>query len=262
MPELPDIEVYRRYLDATSLHQRIERVHVESPALLKGTTPQGLGRAVHAKTLETTHRHGKYLFAGLSGGRWLVLHFGMSGELRYFGGGEEQSPDYTRCLVTFDNGFNLAYVAPRKLGLIDLVDSPQSLVEERTLGPDALDLDQQAFRELAGGRRGTVKSWIMDQHSIAGIGNIYSDEILFQAKLYPRRPVADLDEAAVMRLYDAMRRVLERAVKAGADPRRMPADFLLPHREAGSRCPKCGSPVKSMQAAGRTAWYCPRCQAA
>ncbi len=262
MPELPDVEVYRQYLEATSLHQRVERVHVESPALLTGTNPQGLGRALHRKSLKTTHRHGKYLFAGLSGGRWLVLHFGMSGELQYFRGGQEQSPDYTRCLVSFGNGFNLAYVAPRKLGLIGLVDSPRSLVKERKLGPDALELGQQAFRELAVGRRGTVKSWIMDQHSIAGIGNIYSDEILFQAKLHPKRLVADLDEATVMRLYDAMRHVLESAVKAGADPGRMPAAFLLPRREAESRCPKCGSALKSMQVAGRSAWYCPRCQAA
>lgn len=260
MPELPDVEVYRRYLSATSLHQRIDRVHLESPELLVGTSPQGLGRALHGRSLEEAQRHGKYLFAEVSGGRWLVMHFGMSGELRYFKRGEEDEPDYTQCLLLFGNGFNLAYVAPRKLGMIGLVASPQWLVEEKELGPDAMALDMDAFREQAAGRRGGVKSWLMDQSSIAGIGNIYSDEILFQAQIHPKRPVNDLDEDALARLYRAMRSVLERAVTAGADPSAMPSDFLLPHREPDGRCPRCDTPLESIQAGGRTAWFCPRCQ--
>lgn len=259
MPELPDVEVYRRYLRSTALHQRIEHVHVESPALLPGTTPQGLGRALKGEAFESTGRHGKHLFAELDHDGWLMLHFGMTGSLAYFRH-REDTPDYTRCLFTFANGFHLAYVAPRKLGRIALVDSPQSFVTEHGLGPDALGLDAEAFQRLASGRRGGVKSWLMDQETMAGVGNVYSDEILFQAGIHPRRSVADLDDEALHRLHRALRSVLEAAIEAHAEPSRMPESFLLPHREQGGRCPKCNAQVEKVQAAGRTAWYCPKCQ--
>ncbi len=266
MPELPDVEVYRRYLNATALHQPIERTHVEDARLLVGTTPQGLGRALKGRSFESSCRHGKYLFAALDRGGWLVLHFGMTGRLAYFRNPEHE-PDYTRCTVTFRNEFRLAYVARRKLGHITLADSPGSFVRERNLGPDALSLSARDLCHLASGRRGYAKSWLMDQHAMAGIGNVYSDEILFQAAIHPRCPVPDLDEQALERLHRALRHVLETAIEAKADPGRMPRHFLLPHRHTGGRCPHCGRLVTHLQAAGRRppatgrrAWYCPACQ--
>jgi len=262
MPELPDVEVYRRYLSATSLHQRIEHVHAESPELLKGTSPQGLGRLLHGQAFEAANRHGKYLLAELSNGRYLVLHFGMSGGLWYFQSGKEDTPEYTQCLFAFENGFNLAYTAPRKLGLIEIVESPAALVEEKQLGPDALDLGPGDLEKLAADRRGCVKSWLMDQSVIAGIGNIYSDEILFQSGIHPQRAVRDLGPEAIRTLHRALHQVVEAAVEVDADPEAMPSDFLLPHREEGGRCPRCSQALKADRVAGRTAWYCPRCQAA
>jgi formamidopyrimidine-DNA glycosylase len=259
MPELPDVEVYRRYLNATSLHQRIRRTHLESPSLLDGTSPQALGRALKDRTFESTVRHGKYLLAASGRNRWLVLHFGMSGRLDYFRD-RADIPDYTRCLFTFENGFHLAYVAPRKLGRIALIDSPQALVEHRELGGDALATSVAEFRKLASAHRGSVKSWLMNQRIMAGIGNVYSDEILFQACVHPRQPIGDLDAKALERLHRAMRSVLNSAIDAGAEPDRMPATFLLPHREHGGRCPCCHTRLATVRVGGRTAWYCPRCQ--
>jgi formamidopyrimidine-DNA glycosylase len=259
MPELPDVETYRRYLNATGLHQRIASTDVESAAVLAGTTPRGLARALEGTSFESTRRHGKYLFASLARGGWLVLHFGMTGELKYFKH-REDAPDYTQCLITYDNGFHLAYAAPRKLGRIGLTDSPQRLIQDKELGPDALDLNAEAFVELASKRRGSIKPWLMNQEIMAGIGNIYSDEILFQAGLHPRRSVGELDETTLRRLHRVLCSVLEAAIKARVDPIQMPAGFLLPHRRKGGRCPKCGTHLKTVKAAGRTAWYCPRCQ--
>jgi formamidopyrimidine-DNA glycosylase len=259
MPELPDVEVYRRYLNATALHQAVAHTHVEDAALLSGTSPQGLGRALSHQSFESTRRHGKYLLIELQRRGWLVLHFGMTGRLSYFRDRHE-APDYTRVLFSFDNGYHLAYAAPRKLGSVGLVDDPQALVESHQLGPDALALTREAFRGLAAGRRGAVKAWLMDQASLAGIGNVYSDEILFQARIHPKRQVSALDDDQIERLHDKLQEVLRAAIEARAEPAQMPAHFLLPHRKEGGKCPGCKGSLETVQASGRTAWYCPACQ--
>ena len=259
MPELPDVETYRRYASARVLHQRIAGIHMESPKLLKGTTAAGLGRVLKGRTFESTRRHGKYLLLALDSGAWLVLHFGMSGELKYIRD-RHDTPAYTRLLISFDNGHHLAYVAPRKLGRISLADTPRALKDEKDLGPDALALTEEQFLELAAGHRGGVKAWLMDQQNMAGIGNVYSDEILFQAGIHPGAAVNGMGKADLRRLYEKMHAVLRAAIAARADPERMPAGFLLPHRRRGERCPKCGSALASTRSGGRTAWYCPACQ--
>ncbi len=261
MPELPDVDVYRRYMNRTSLHQPVASVHVLSPGVLQGTNAQGLGRALKGRSFTETCRHGKYLFATLAPETHLVLHFGMTGRLRYSRKAHEAHPHDAACF-RFENGAMLEYIMPRKLGRLALTDSIGNFIGERRLGPDALAIDEAALAELAGGRRGQVKSWLMDQQAIAGIGNVYSDEILFQAGIHPECPVARLDEDDLHRLHGAIRSVSEAAIAAGAQPEEMPDDFLLPQRHAGGRCPRCGGEVEKKKAAGRTCWFCPRCQPA
>lgn len=259
MPELPDVEVYRRYVNATSLHQRVRHVHVHGPALLLGTSPQGLGRALSHKTFRSTSRHGKYLFVNADTDEWLVMHFGMTGDVACFSN-KTQEPDYTQLLITFASGYHLAYISRRKLGLIALTESPDKWAAERKLGPDALALSEAEFIQEALGQRSGAKAWLMNQQRIAGLGNVYSDEILFQAGIHPRYPLSALGEPACKRLFRAMRSVLQEAIRAGADPDRMPPTFLLPRRRKGGRCPACDAPLATLKAAGRTSWYCPRCQ--
>lgn len=258
MPELPDVEVYRRYLETTSLHQPIRRVEVESPGVLANTSPTGLARAIRKRAFEAADRHGKYLFAGLSDGGWLVFHFGMTGFLRYFQG--EDPPGHTRCLISFDNDAHLAYVLPRKLGRIALADTRQDFIAEKQLGPDALAVDRDSFRQLAASHHGGVKAWLMNQSILAGIGNVYSDEILFQAGIHPLCKMEQLTPSHLDRLHNATTEVLSAAIDAEADPQKMPASFLLPRRRRGGRCPRCGGKVERLRAAGRSAWICPGCQ--
>jgi formamidopyrimidine-DNA glycosylase len=259
VPELPDVEVYRKYVNATALHKYIESTRVESAGILSGISTRGLGRALRHKSFESTCRHGKYLFIALSENGWLVMHFGMTGELKYFRDLQE-TPDYTRLLINFENGFHLAYIAPRKLGRITLTESPAAFMAQQKLGRDALDISETDFIELASKQRGNVKSWLMNQNIIAGIGNIYSDEILFQAGIRPGHPVKDLGEVAIRKLYKTMRSALQTAIRARANPERMPAGFLLPHRKQDGHCPRCRTHLVHIKVAGRSAWYCPRCQ--
>lgn len=140
------------------------------------------------------------------------------------------------------------------------VDSVDQFVEAHKLGPDALSLDLNEFRELASKRGGKVKPWLMNQSVMAGLGNVYSDEVLFQARVHPDCQLKSLDDKKVRDLHRATMKVLKAAIKAEADPARMPKSFLLPHRRDGEHCPRCSGELEKIKAAGRTAWLCPRCQ--
>ncbi|MFP4537577.1 MAG: Fpg/Nei family DNA glycosylase [Dichotomicrobium sp.] len=265
MPELPDVENYKRYLDATALHKRIEQVTLTSEKILRGVTRQKLAGALTGQALSCSHRHGKHLFAAIDDGAWLMLHFGMTGYLAYFKHLDDD-PEHDRLRLDFDNGYHLAFVNQRLFGEIGIADAPAVFVAGRGLGPDALSLDAGSFRQVLAGRRRQIKSALMDQSLIAGIGNVYSDETLFQAGLHPRRQVSDLDDAAFHTLYDAMMTVLRIAIDNGAGSEalfdNLPEGWLLPRREAGATCPRCGGTIKKISAAGRGAYICPACQPA
>jgi formamidopyrimidine-DNA glycosylase len=257
MPELPDVETYRRYLGARTLRQRIRRVEVAAPSLLPDISERKLRGALVGRRFRSTRRHGKHLFVRIGDERWLMLHFGMTGSPSYYRHGP---PRYTRLLIDFERGGYLA--DPRKLGRIALASSPREFVRSHRLGPDALALGRAAFRALASRNRGAIKPWLMNQRVIAGIGNIYADEILFQARIHPRRGVDALERRELARLFTSLRGVLQKAIAAHADAARMPQSFLLPRRRRGARCPRCGARIKSMAVGARTAYYCPKCQRA
>jgi formamidopyrimidine-DNA glycosylase len=260
MPELPDVEVFRQYTNATSLHQKIQAVQVNPHRILKNITGQTLQKRLKGRKLEATRRHGKHLFVRAIRNGWLRLHFGMSGFLRYYKRSSRR-PEHVRLQLDFSNGYHLAYDNQRLLGQIGWAPDPEVFVHDHKLGPDALnDLDWEEFKGLLCGRRGSVKSALMNQNAIAGIGNVYSDEILFQAKIDPRSKAKDLAKGHLRTIYEAMQQVLQEAVKYRADPKKFPDHFLIPRRDAGNRCPHCGGHLKKIKIAGRSAYMCPDCQ--
>jgi formamidopyrimidine-DNA glycosylase len=267
MPELPDVENYRRYLNRTALHKTVKQVDVKSAQVVEKISARNLAHAISGRKLTRARRHGKHLFVRLDDEHWLALHFGMTGKLTYFKHDADE-PKFDRVRFDLTNGYHLAFVDQRKLGEVRLIDDPDDFIADAELGPDALDkkLDLKAFRELVADSRGAIKSLLMDQSRLAGIGNVYSDEILFQARINPKTPVGKLDEKDIARLYRALRRVLEVSIKKGAGAEefteRLPKNFLLRRREAGAKCPRCGGRVRTMKANGRTSYYCPRCQPA
>ena len=266
MPELPDVEIFKRYLDANALHQAIGRVAVEDARILGDLAPDRLAEALTGARLDGSRRHGKHLLVHLSEGRgWLTLHFGMTGGLAYFTD-MAADPPYDRVRLDFANGRHLAYTNRRMLGRVGLADDAESFLRDEGLGPDALDpaLDLAAFRDRLGRGRRPVKAALMDQAALAGIGNLYADEILFQARLHPALPVKDLNRAQIESLFANTRDVLATAVACGAGAEqfldKLPKGYLLPQRRKGGRCPRCGEALAVLKTSGRSGYFCPACQ--
>jgi formamidopyrimidine-DNA glycosylase len=259
MPELPEVETFKRYLDSTSLHQRIAGVEVRDAHVLKGVSARELARRLKGKRFESSRRHGKHLFVRTDGDLWLRSHFGMTGSLRYFKD-QERAPRHTRVLFVFANAHRLAFEDQRKFGEVGLVADLDEYLRKRGLGPDALDISLSQFREFLRTHRGAVKSILLNQKLIAGIGNIYADEILFHARIHPATEIGRLGEKNVGKLFRATRYILKKAIDAKADVDRMPKSWLLPRRGKVGKCPRCRGERRSATIGGRTAWFCAHCQ--
>ncbi|MCF8111378.1 MAG: hypothetical protein K9J85_07800 [Desulfobacteraceae bacterium] len=261
MPELPDVEVFCRHFIKTSLDQKIDNVDAEA-SVLEGVSEKELKTSLQGRGFSSAQRHGKYMFAGTSvSGPRLAIHFGMTGYLQYLEPGNRKPP-HTRMLVSFSNGCGLAFDCRRKLGRIRLIQEIREFLLEKDLGPDALDpgLGKKEFQKRLSQSRGYIKSVLMNQSVIAGIGNIYSDEILYQARIHPKHKTGDLSKSELEAVYDAMQRVLSTAIKAGADPGKMPSDFLIPNRDPKASCPVCGQKIEKIPVSGRKGYFCPGCQ--
>jgi formamidopyrimidine-DNA glycosylase len=261
MPELPDVEVFRKYLDKMALHQSIEKVEVFAKDILNNISQKQLQSQLEGRQFESTARHGKYLFANLGDNSWIVFHFGMTGYFDYFKDGD-RAPRHTRALFSFDNGYYLAFVLQRKLGKITLAKDIDSFLKKQGLGPDALDgnFDVKTFKEAMKGTKRNIKPALMNQERMAGIGNIYADEILFQARQNPKIEAGKLSDQELEKLFRKTKEVLRTAIDSQANPEKMPEHYLLSHREKGSKCPVCGGNLKSEKISGRTSYYCPDCQ--
>jgi len=267
MPELPDVEIFRRLVSEHCRGRVIDQATVNDPGIIEGISPDHLERQLRGRRIQSAERHGKHLFIVVESARALVMHFGTNGSLQLVPAAGTV-PEFTRAELTFSGGDGLAYVNPRRLGRISLCDSVTSFVARSGLGPDALDAGFKVavFTSILGLRKRAIKAVLMDQKLMAGIGNIYSDEVLFQARIYPGTAAASLARETAAALFRTMRETLEEAIRCGAGAEqaagRLPADFLLPHRHPGGTCPRCHTLLATVKGGGRTGYYCPRCQPA
>ncbi|MBD3229120.1 MAG: hypothetical protein GF329_13105 [Candidatus Lokiarchaeota archaeon] len=182
----------------------------------------------------------------------------MTGTLKYFLDNEDE-PGHTILLLQFENDYHLVYDCTRKLGAINILESIEDYIEEKGLGPDALDLNFESFKRKINNRRSMAKSFFMNQKILSGVGNIYSDEILFQSKIHPRTKVNNLGDKKIMELYNKMQKVLEKSpdyVKDGSYPDK----FLMTHRSEEENCPVCGEQIKKIKISSRSSYFCPNCQ--
>ncbi len=261
MPELPDVEGFRRLLAATAAGQRIREITVPAPDILRNTSPQALGRALAGERLGDPRRHGKWLCTP-AGGCLLLLHFGMDGGLDWVPAADVAGCPpgrYDRLVLRCQRG-ELRYRSRRKLGGAWRVPGAAAAAEVTgPLGPDALGLDLAGLQERLAGRRGAVKPALMDQSVIAGLGNLTVDEILWRARVHPLTPVRALGEARLRRLHGEMREVLAGSVKVGRVPGH--EGWLTGARDdRPAQCPRCGTRLARTRVAGRGTAWCPHCQ--
>jgi len=263
LPELPEVEVKRRYLEGNSLYKPVIRVVVPDARVLDNVTPSSLGRELKRASFVAARRRGKYILLPTDNGRTLLVHFGMTGDIFFLAKGDKR-PEWNRVEFHFDNGSCLHYTSKRVLGKIALFPTTDDndIPDIARLGPEPLSrgFTFKRFQAIVSPRGSAIHSVLMNQELIAGIGNIYSDEITFQAGVRPDRKASSLSPERLRRVFDSMKRVLRRAIQAGANIDKYPDDFIIPHRKRGGRCPRCGGALVKKTIGERSSYFCPTCQ--
>ena len=260
MPELPDVEHFRRFLSLHATGRSIERVVVTDSGILRGIEAEPLDRALKGHRFLEPDRHGKWLIAWTTGPA-VLIHFGMTGDLSRADGPAGRHR-HDRVVFVLDRG-ELRYRNMRKLGGLWLAHDPGEVAAVlEPLGPDALEVKRRQFHELLARRRGRVKAALMNQQVVAGLGNILVDEILWQARLHPSMPVEALSESQRDALFTTMRSVVRRSVERYDYVDRNRRWLSHVRGRPGARCPRCGQELARTVIAGRTTYYCPHDQPA
>lgn len=260
MPELPDVEAYRRRLSAHARGRRIDRTVVTDPGILRNVDATTLDRALRGTRFEEPGRHGKWLIAWTTTGPAVLIHFGMTGDL-HPAAGPDGRHRHDRVIFELDRG-ELRYRNMRKLGGLWLAhDAAEARTLLGTLGPDALGLSRARFVGAIAGRRGRVKAVLMDQAAVSGIGNLLADEALWRARIHPATPVHRLEPADLSRLHRALARVLRTSVERYGNVPAARGWLTAVRGRPGARCPRCREALDRTVVGGRTAYFCPACQA-
>jgi len=278
MPELPEVEVIRRDLERDVVGRKVKNVEVETMRSVRRhrMRKQFTGRLQGVK-ITSVDRRGKYLVMKLDSGDVLVIHLGMSGQLVRAKSSKERQAKHTHVVITFTQGGQLRFVDPRTFGEM-FVTAPEELEEEvdelKHLGVDPLEttMSWEYFGQLVAQRHAKLKPMLMDQKVLAGIGNIYSDEILFSAGLRWDRMSDSLSAQEIRRLYRALIETLQDAVKhrgstldddGYVDLFGKPggySEFHNVYARAGEACPRCRNPIVKQRVGGRSAYFCDACQ--
>jgi formamidopyrimidine-DNA glycosylase len=273
MPELPEVETTARSLRPRLTGRRVRCIGgVDWPRMLPQTSEDELRAVLIGLGVTEVDRRGKYLLVGFEDDRWLAIHRKMSGNL-LLRPADAPAEAHTHLELGFDNGTLLRFIDARKFGRVYLFGSRPDLdafIAER-LGLEPLtELDAESLRVLLRNRRGRIKSLLLDQAFVAGVGNLYADEALWEARVHPLRPADSLSRVEVARLALAIKDVLTRGIERRGtsfsnyrDADDTPGenqDFLSVYGRAGQPCPRCGGTIKRIVIGMRSAHFCPRCQ--
>jgi formamidopyrimidine-DNA glycosylase len=266
MPELPEVETERGRLAAKLEGRRIVSARIDDPRLTRPEDPLLVGAGLTGNLVRSVDRRGKYLIVRLESGDVLLVHLRMTGSFRYAPASHE------RAVLELDDGTRITYRDLRRFGTWLLLDAGEA--EEHLavrLGPEPLErrFTTAHLAERLAGRRAPLKAAILDQRTVAGLGNIYADEALWHARLNPLTPAGELEPEEVAALRDGIRRALRLGIRhQGADlgdgtyaGGRMQHEFNAYGRD-GEPCPRCGTPIAKARVGGRGTWFCPTCQAA
>jgi formamidopyrimidine-DNA glycosylase len=266
MPELPEIAIFAQDMDrelAAPPGATIAGIEVLQPKCLNLPEAEFKAALVGAQILGVT-AHGKWLKVRTSQG-WLLLNLGMGGEILLTD--RDHLPEKYRLVFDLDDGPSLA-VNFWWFGYAHYAADPAAHPMVGKLGPNAIDLSLDKFRGLLKGRRGAIKTFLLDQDRIAGIGNVYVQTPLWQAKIHPLRPIPTLTEDEIATLWHALHGTLQGSIDAGGAPFELNLygqkggwdDAYLFHWEEGSPCPVCGTPLAKIRTGSTGSYICPGCQ--
>lgn len=276
MPELPEVQTVVNDLDAAGLTGcRVLAADVSWPRTVRGLTPEEFAAAITGRRFETLSRRAKWIKAQLSEDFTMLIHLRMSGRL-HFTAPQEPRSKHEHVALTLDDGRELRFHDTRKFGRMILTREPQETLGKLGVEPLSADFDLKIFEALLAGRSRMIKALLFDQEIVAGLGNIYIDEALWEAKLHPARRADTLTPAELKRLHKAIPLVLERGLKnlgttlgtgkttfySVAGRRGGNKEDLRIFRRTGEACPRCGETVVRLVLAQRSTHVCPRCQAA
>jgi formamidopyrimidine-DNA glycosylase len=271
VPELPEVETVRRSLEPALVGRTFERVAIDDARLTRPFEPGRVASELEGERVATVERRGKYLIVRFESGRALLVHLRMTGSFRHVH--EGKPGPHTRAVVALDDGSHVHYRDVRRFGTWLLLEpSEVDTYLEARLGeePFARGFGPAALGARLANRRAPVKAALLDQRTLAGLGNIYVDEALWRAKLHPLRPAESLDVEEVRALHRGIRAALRMGIaRQGAtlrdyaqpDGRRggMQHEFKVYGRD-GEPCERCGTPIEKTRAGGRGTWFCPSCQ--
>jgi formamidopyrimidine-DNA glycosylase len=275
MPELPEVESVRRQLEPTLVGRRFERVSIDDPRLVRPYEPAEVAAELEGEHVAAVERRGKYLVVRFESGRVLLIHLRMTGSLLSAANGSLPDDPHRRAGVNLDDGSDVAYRDVRRFGTWLLLEPGEAepYLAAR-VGDEPLDALFTAARlgERLAGRRTSLKAALLDQRTLAGMGNIYVDEALWRARLNPLRPASGLERNELRRLHRGIRAALEHGLARQGSTLR---DYRLPDGSGGSMqnefrvygrrdepCDRCVTLIARTQVAGRTTWFCPTCQPA
>ena len=272
MPELPEVETIVRGLRTVLPGRHILLVRLGKTDFIDD--PAGLERELPGCRIGAVERHGKFIAVRLEkqdARPTLLIHLGMTGQLATAQPVEPLLP-HTHVILALDDGRELRYTDARRFGRMLLAATPADEAVLGKLGDDPLEITWDAFRGRLNGRRAMVKALLLDQRFLRGMGNIYTDEALWRACIHPRRHAARLTRGEARRLYASMRKVLTDAIRLRGssisdylDAEGLPGDYQRRHRvygREGKACFRCAAKIRRVIVAGRSSYFCPRCQKA
>ncbi|MGD1060536.1 MAG: DNA-formamidopyrimidine glycosylase family protein [Methanomassiliicoccales archaeon] len=259
MPELPEVELVRRRIETGVLGSRIEEVQILDLKRLDSVSPERLKDELKGKTFIKVGRIGKQLLLGTEAGV-LAIHLGLTGDV-VIGTSVDRLPRFARLIVRFEDGRRMVFEDMRRFGRVGFARSVDEIVARKRLGPDVMVVSSRTFAERARRHKRAIKSVLLDQSVVSGIGNLYADEALFQAGIHPQTLASFLSESELRNLHRCAKRVMGRSLTVGSDFDLLPRTYLLRNRREGEVCPGTnGARLASITVGGRTTVYCPRKQ--
>jgi len=270
MPELPEVETIVRGLREIVLGKKIKVIKIV-PCRVLQNNPGYIKRSLTGEKIKGVKRRGKNIILQLSSGDFVLIHLGMSGHL-FFLDKPTSMGKHDHIDLVFSDNSSLRYNDIRKFGKFELVKScsPEKVEELLGLGPEPLDISKADFVKLLQKRKGKIKPALLNQKIIAGIGNIYADEALFEAKIHPEEKACDITSDRLIKLHRAVRKILKEAIIAGGssvddylDLEGKEGVFQLQHKAYGRKgepCPRCKAKIKRIVLNQRSSYFCPECQ--